>query len=112
MSEHKENPMWLESSFKEYVQGLSQLPDAERKRLLMGEFKCKQYLVVEGYVRSRNDRQRHFINSFQLMSLYGVKPEDCEIVRAGDRRVETNGFIVLRPRADGNYELPTRRDER
>lgn len=75
----------------------------------------KKYAVHPGYVISKNDGQRHFVNARQLRYLYQVMPEDCVTVNNADyldpskrEFIEfAGGLIPLRPRRDGNYTLPT-----
>lgn len=66
----------------------------------------KKYLICPGWVVSENDGQRHFINSNQLIRLYGVKPEECSIAASKSREIGfSKDLIRLRPRYDGNYKL-------
>ena len=65
----------------------------------------KKYLVFEGYVFSKNDGQRHFINSNKLIYLYHVKRSECIIARRPFEQYRDLGLIQLRPRYDGNYKL-------
>ena len=67
----------------------------------------KKYIVHEGYVISKIDGDRHFINAQQLMQLHKVSPSECIIVRDGepDFGANTNeSYIHLFPRYDGNYK--------
>jgi hypothetical protein len=67
----------------------------------------KRYLLCPGYVTSKNDGQRHFINAYELTRLYGVDPRECVAVphnRPG--WLPPEGLIPLSPRYDGNYRLP------
>lgn len=67
----------------------------------------RKYLVVPGYIHSKNDGDRHFIGASQLMRLYGVKPQQCSVVTEdGSTYGRYKDMIVLRPRYDGNYTLP------
>lgn len=76
-----------------------------------------KYAVYPGYIHSVNDHDIHYITSSQLMLLYGVKPDECMIVRAPDptymseneywrQLARAEMLIPLRPRYDGNYTLP------
>jgi dTDP-4-dehydrorhamnose 3,5-epimerase-like enzyme len=40
----------------------------------------KKYLVIPSEVRSKSDKQKHYIPSNQLMNLYNVNPSDCIVV--------------------------------
>jgi hypothetical protein len=69
-----------------------------------------KYIVVPGHVSSRHDSQHHYIDAPTLMRLYKVDPKEC-IVRYRDHRDAAYDFdaldlIELRPRYDGNYEVP------
>lgn len=69
----------------------------------------KKYLVIPGYVVSKNDGDRHFINSDQLMRLYGVKQEECVFyssLEAARGKSGNEKLIILVPRPDGKYNLP------
>jgi len=65
-----------------------------------------KYLVCPGWIISEHDRDRHFINSAQLIHLYGVNPAECHIAASKSREIGFgNDLIRLRPRYDGNYKL-------
>lgn len=68
-----------------------------------------KYVVIGGYVTSRSDGDKHYINAMKLCELYKVNPAEClfaeekhphSLVGIGD------GLPILRPRYDGNYTLP------
>lgn len=69
----------------------------------------KKYVLCPGFVRSRNDGDRHWISAPELARLYGVPIRECDVWDS--RRPETlmglkaEGRVFLRPRADGNYEM-------
>ena len=74
-----------------------------------------RYVLCPGYVRSRNDGQRHYVGPMDLARLYGVRIEQCEIYepaqwwpesyyRMAEERIR--GLIKLAPRWDGNYTVP------
>lgn len=70
----------------------------------------KKYLLCPGYVTSRTDGDRHFIDARRLRELYGVRSEDCEIYNEYLGMVHGyfhDSMIRLYPRADGNYSLPS-----
>ena len=75
----------------------------------------KKYVVCPGNIVSRNDGDTHYIGPYQLMRLYGVDPNECEIYEPAlwwsesyykmeEKRYQ--GMIKLKPRYDGNYLLP------
>ncbi len=69
----------------------------------------KKYLVLPGYVTSKNDGALHFITAHQIMDLYGVNPSECWIQEFGQppiRGVDTSALIALRPSYEGDYRLP------
>ena len=68
----------------------------------------RKYLVQPGWVRSQNDWDRHYIDARTLMRLYGVDPSECTVGRGAGLRP---GAIVLAPRYDGNYSLPTHEEK-
>lgn len=68
----------------------------------------KKYLVLPGVVTSRTDGDCHLVTDRQLIDLYGVHKDECEIYspsKRGDRpdHVRYAGLIVLHPRYDGVY---------
>lgn len=67
-----------------------------------------KYIIVPGYIKSKNDGEIHYISASQLMRLYKVNPLEC-IVALGKYwhrgRIGIESLIVLRPRYDGNYGL-------
>lgn len=71
-----------------------------------------KYLVIAGWVRSRNDGDRHWISGKQLCSLYGVNPKDCrfysedEVGTYAFPEERVPGAVILRPDPTGKYELP------
>lgn len=64
-----------------------------------------RYVLHPGYIRSKNDGDRHFIGGPRLARLYGVSLLDCVY---GDVPTYTprEGDIHLRPRFNGDYQLP------
>jgi hypothetical protein len=68
----------------------------------------RKYLVVPGRVRSQNDGDEHFIGAARLMTLYGVEPNECVIAPENREGWRAPGhLIVLAPRYDGDYSIPT-----
>ncbi len=65
----------------------------------------KKYAVCPGYVRSKNDGQRHHISFGRLCELYGVAPREC-FDMSDHPAIAAAGLIVLEPRHDGKYRLP------
>lgn len=68
----------------------------------------KKYLVCAGYVRSKNDGDRHFISFNQLIRLYGVNRDECHLydpTRLYDP-AEHKDMIALKPQFSGDYTLP------
>lgn len=68
-----------------------------------------KYLVYPDYVRAA-DGDVHFITAQMLMRLYGVRPDECIVVRSDDEhqfRAYSQEFLDslkhLAPRTDGNY---------
>lgn len=70
----------------------------------------KKYVLMGGYVKSRHDRDIHFISATKLRNLYGVKRDECYYCDETDRSTfpkDVDSFIILRPKYDGNYQLPS-----
>jgi len=69
-----------------------------------------KFAVHPGDTISRNDGQRHYIGSGQLLQLYNVPQEMCLIWDSEKpesyRGVIWEKYYHLYPRADGKYELP------
>jgi hypothetical protein len=70
----------------------------------------QRYLLCPGWVTSKNDGQRHYIDGPQLAHLHGVSLRDCVILDGRRSRIvshlEYEGLTRLAPRFDGNYSLP------
>lgn len=64
-----------------------------------------RYVIHPGYVFSKNDGQRHYINGHQLMRLYGLRPSECVIASPHYGWKAPADVIHLYPRNDGNYKL-------
>lgn len=65
------------------------------------------YVLHPGYVTSRNDGDRHFIDASRLARLYGIPLRDC--LRMSQVPARDLGKVVhLYPRFDGNYTLPVK----
>lgn len=64
------------------------------------------FLVVPGPVISAHDGQEHYVPAHNLIRLYGVDARKCVIILPGERwPVHYDRFIILEPRADGDYDL-------
>lgn len=75
----------------------------------------KKYVIHPGRVQSKTDGQRHYIGPMELMKLYGVSQDECEIYDPANwwpesyyRMAEERhaGLIHLYPAHDGDYSLP------
>lgn len=69
-----------------------------------------KYLLMPGWVPSKNDGDRHYISSQQLAKLYGVDPRECRVYDSAwpyEKIMETwlSSLIVLRPQYDGDYAI-------
>lgn len=67
-----------------------------------------KYGLCPGYVISKNDGQRHFINAGKLMRLYNVSPAECVILYDGKKPMgfRPGELILLRPDYSGSYKIP------
>lgn len=66
----------------------------------------KQYLIIEGNVKSKADGQVLFISARQLIGLYSVPANECVILDKTQRhQVIPDGLVVLTPKSDGIYEV-------
>lgn len=70
-----------------------------------------RYLVIGGIVRSKTDGDYHYVYSRELAALYGLTSDD-DVTLAEEngsflKGFDMSSFIVLRPRYDGDYSLPT-----
>ena len=65
----------------------------------------KKFIIVGGFVTSRSDGDRHFISARQLCELYGLNPDDCFLIREGDRGAMFGlpNLPWLYPRFKGDY---------
>lgn len=68
----------------------------------------KRYLVIGGYIISKNDGDKHYVSAPTLCRLYGVNTMEC--VLADELRPDSmldlpENLIILRPRYDGIYVL-------
>lgn len=77
---------------------------------------CKKYVLHSGYINSRNDGDRHLITAKQLLSLYGLKKDQCLLVnkpieemhpaekQSYEYTVANYRLILLFPEFCGNYK--------
>lgn len=65
-----------------------------------------KYLVVPGYIESKNDSNRHYINANKLMRLYNVNPNDCLIYKKESRGIDFKDYHVLGVDYQGKYQIP------
>ena len=69
-----------------------------------------KYVLCPGFVYSRNDGHRHFINAITLAELYHVPMNECVVKpNIHDPRnmhwYPPQTAIELRPKSDGNYKI-------
>lgn len=65
-----------------------------------------KYLVYPGYVTSKKDGDRHFINCKKLCELYKVSMSECRFIyHAIDCAGIRGKFKELRPDSSGEYNL-------
>ncbi len=72
----------------------------------------RKYVLHPGYVTSKADGDRHYINAKQLADLYRIKLTECHIIMDDypdfqSRMDETRHLIHLYPRFDGDYVIPS-----
>ena len=70
------------------------------------------FVIVPGYVRSKYDKDRHYISARALMRLYGVAPSQCVVAPEGPAAEwwePPEDAVYLRPNRDGDYVLPLQR---
>jgi hypothetical protein len=65
-----------------------------------------KYVVYPDYVISKNDGDRHYINSGMLMRLYNVNPKECVVYSRYAVTGQYNGLIPLKVKYNGNYVIP------
>jgi hypothetical protein len=75
----------------------------------------RKYVLCPGFVTSKNDGDRHYINAYELARLYNVSVDDCEIYDPAPwwppsfyryAREDFKDLLWLKPRYSGNYSLP------
>ena len=70
----------------------------------------KKYIVIGGYVQSKSDGDRYYINAIRLCELYKVNPMECYLLESKDPAYEMRqkglpDLSVLRPSYSGDYSL-------
>lgn len=68
-----------------------------------------KYVVHPGWVTSAHDGDRHYIEFYQLVRLYGVNPIECIDASSAHAMLGWSDevwatFKHLNPRYDGNYD--------
>lgn len=68
-----------------------------------------KYIIMPGFVKSKNDGETHYISASKLIHLYGVNPKECYIVRDGEMesipKSVSKTAKVLSPKYNGDYSL-------
>jgi superfamily II DNA helicase RecQ len=64
----------------------------------------KKYIIYPEFIESKNDKETHFIDAKQLMSLYDVKEEECIIYNEENEQTVKSYLIQLFPLKNGNYK--------
>lgn len=68
--------------------------------------KKPKYLVFPGTIISKSDGEFHTLSAGNLISLYGVDPRECVVIR--DRKdllgINRENYIELHPLYKGNYK--------
>ena len=71
-----------------------------------------KYLVLDGFVTSATDGQRHYVSAARLMGLYNVSPDECLVWNSlkmqGYDRKWLDSLARLHPKSDGDYRIPER----
>lgn len=68
----------------------------------------KRFVLVPGYVTSKNDGELHYVSVHALARLYGLNIEDCTVSEYGEIGVEKACCTVFSPDPTGRYDLPIR----
>lgn len=71
-----------------------------------------RYYIVPGYIRSKYDKDIHYIDSATLIRLYDVSRSECLILDESSeyhrRLIDTahmKGIKVLKPNYNGDYNV-------
>jgi len=79
-----------------------------------------KYLIWPGHVRSKFDKQLHYISARQIAELYRVNPRECVFVSEHTQVDKLTGLpyglkkgelIELYPDRSGRYQLPKPQQE-
>lgn len=73
----------------------------------------KKYIVYGGKVRSRHDKQIHYVSAGTLANLYRVNPKECIMIDYSTPEYWHKGYSeeflrslkVLKPKNNGDYTL-------
>lgn len=66
----------------------------------------KRYLVCGGFVISKNDGQRHYVDARRVARLYHVDPVECHFVGSlGLHELSLPDVVLLMPDSTGQYKL-------
>lgn len=64
----------------------------------------KKYAIYPGWIHSRHDGDRHYINADQLMRLHGVHPDECVVVSADEDFQSRKGMGLIQLGPQHEYE--------
>ena len=72
--------------------------------------RTKKFLVIGGYVISKNDGDIHYVSAYKLCELYGLDPHAPNVRLASGNCPESlygydDSWTVLTPRSSGDYSL-------
>ena len=86
-------------------------------RPTMKENELKPYLVWGGYVTSKNDGDRHYVNAEKVMRLYGLDRSKCDLAEEMNyektlRRSNHSYERIFFPRYDGDYGIKGLKENR
>lgn len=70
----------------------------------------KKFVCVGGYIRSRHDKQLHYVDAHNVMMLYRLNPFECVLVDGLDSghlrsHRDEQPLIHLHPDPTGRYDL-------
>jgi len=66
-----------------------------------------KYIILPGWIRSKSDRQLHFITHDMLIHLYGLNRDECIIINNIYLLTLSNKYKhlpILEPRYNGDYK--------
>lgn len=66
----------------------------------------KKYMLHPGWVTSKHDGDRHYINARRLADLYRVSLGQCLSACTPEGQANREPLIDLYPSYDGDYTLP------